>query len=407
MKFNKWTLALAGVGLVSFASGTQAEEQHSVMTALCATTLSGYVDTSASWRFGSGSGALAGHSFDGTANKQDGFNLNAVKLVIEKPLDEGQWSAGYKADLVFGPDANYYGTSLNNAGTTYADDFAVKQAYVALRAPVGNGIDFKMGVWDTIVGYEVFESGNNPNFSRSYGYNLEPTHHTGLLASYKVNDWASVSGGIANSYAGGINERVLSGASNAESQKAYLGSLAITVPENNLGFLAGSTLYLGAVHGKTTTAGAAAAATTIRANDTANNTLLYAGATINTPVTDLSLGYALDYRTTGKSALGNSPWAWANAVYASYKASDKLKLNVRGDWAQGTDGTFYTQANGEENELLSLTATADYSLWANVISRAELRWDHAPHSAPFAGNKGNAAALNNAVTLTGNVIYKF
>src|SRR4029078_12244947 len=103
---------------------------------------------------------------------------------------EGQWAAGYKADLVFGPDANYYSTTLNGNGIN-TGDFAVKQAYVAMRAPVGNGLDFKMGVLDTVVGYEVFESPNNPNYSRSFGYALEPTHHTGLLASYHVADWMS------------------------------------------------------------------------------------------------------------------------------------------------------------------------------------------------------------------------
>src|ERR1044071_8494140 len=137
MKCNKWTLALAAAGVVSLGSVVQAEEaQHQVLTALSLTILSGYVDTSAIWKPGTdrGGGRLPGHVFDGP-DKMDGFNLHAVKLVLEKPLDEGQWSAGYKADLVFGPDANYYGTLLNGGSSVNADDFAVKQAYVALRAP--------------------------------------------------------------------------------------------------------------------------------------------------------------------------------------------------------------------------------------------------------------------------------
>src|SRR5436190_21312688 len=113
MKFNKWTLALASVGIISAGSVAQAEEQHSVMTALQSTTLSGYVDTSASWWAGSRgptSNGLPGRSFDG-ADKQDGFNLNAVKLSLEKPLgDENNWSAGYKTDLIFGPAATAYRT---------------------------------------------------------------------------------------------------------------------------------------------------------------------------------------------------------------------------------------------------------------------------------------------------------
>ena len=37
-------------------------------------------------------------------------------------------------------------------------DFAIRQAYVALRAPVGNGLDFKVGVFDSIIGYESVDS---------------------------------------------------------------------------------------------------------------------------------------------------------------------------------------------------------------------------------------------------------
>ena len=73
-----------------------------------------------------------------------GFNLNVVKLVLEKPLNaEESWAAGYKADLGFGLDANLMLTQSTEA---YAD-FGIKQAYVALRAPVGNGLDFKVAFW--------------------------------------------------------------------------------------------------------------------------------------------------------------------------------------------------------------------------------------------------------------------
>ncbi len=49
MKFNKWTMGLAAVGVVSLASAARADEtkMSQVQTALSNTTLSGYVDTSA------------------------------------------------------------------------------------------------------------------------------------------------------------------------------------------------------------------------------------------------------------------------------------------------------------------------------------------------------------------------
>ena len=143
MKVNKWTLALATAGLVSLPALVQGEEKaSSVMTALSSTTISGYVDTSAQWDIGTGNANPPGFIYN--KGKQDGFNLDKVKLRIERPLDEAQWSAGYRVDLLFGPDANTFGTSSSGV----AADFAIQQAYVALRAPVLNGLDFKLGVFD-------------------------------------------------------------------------------------------------------------------------------------------------------------------------------------------------------------------------------------------------------------------
>src|SRR3989475_10102843 len=132
MKFNKWTVGLAAVGVVSLASAARAEEKVStVMTALSSTTLSGYVDTSAQWNFGTGNQRLPDYKFGGSS-KADGFNLDVVQIRIDKPLDEQDWAAGYRVDLWAGPDANVLGTQ----STGIKGDFAVRQAYVALRMPV-------------------------------------------------------------------------------------------------------------------------------------------------------------------------------------------------------------------------------------------------------------------------------
>src|SRR5215213_6162230 len=111
MKINQWTLGLAAVGVVSLASAVNAEEakMNALQTALSSTTISGYVDTSVEWTLREkGFGPTPGiQNFIPFRNgKQDGFNLNVVKLTIEKPLDESEWAAGYKVDLLFGPDAN-------------------------------------------------------------------------------------------------------------------------------------------------------------------------------------------------------------------------------------------------------------------------------------------------------------
>src|SRR5437773_114001 len=114
MKYNKWTLGLAAAGVVSLASAAQAEEaQHQtsqVLTAVSSTTLSGYVDTSMIWKPGTGNANLPGRAFDGVG-KLDGFNLNVAEIQLEKPLSEDQWAAGYRVQLLVGPDANGYNLS--------------------------------------------------------------------------------------------------------------------------------------------------------------------------------------------------------------------------------------------------------------------------------------------------------
>src|SRR5437879_5666345 len=237
MKFNKWTVGLAAVGVVSLASAARAEEKVStVMTALSSTTLSGYVDTSAQWNFGTGNAHLPDYKFGGSS-KADGFNLNVVQLRIEKPLDEADWAAGYRVDLWLGPDANVLGTQSSGIPA----DFALRQAYVMLRAPIlPNGLDFKVGVFDSIIGYESVESGANPNYTRSYGHSIEPQTHTGVLVSYRCCEMVSLSAGIANTRGPTINYRAFGDEHKAESSKTYMGSIAITAPDN-LGFLTGST----------------------------------------------------------------------------------------------------------------------------------------------------------------------
>jgi hypothetical protein len=388
LPLHPWTLALASAGVISLGTALQAEEAtQQVLTALSQTTLSGYVDTSAIWKFGTGNAPFPGRAFDG-ASKMDGFNLNVVKLQLEKPLDEGQWSAGYQVGLLFGPDAVGY----NNSFLGEADDVTLKDAYVALRAPVGNGLDFKIGTFSTIVGYEVFEGPSNPNYSRSYGWQLEPTQHTGILATYKASDWLSLAGGVANTFTAGINARPTRGAAAAsETEKTYLGALTITAPES-LGFLAGSSLYAGVVDGL--------------AGNTSDTTLYYLGATIPTPLEGLAVGAAFDYRDDGFAAAADNR-AYAVAGYISYQATEKLKLNGRADFTNGDDGTWFASAAaggtaGQHNELFSVTGTVDYSLWDNVLSRAEVRWDHAGN-----GTRPFGSADKNAITLAANIVYKF
>ena len=391
MKFNKWTVALAATGVVSLASAVQADESHPVNTALSSTTLSGYVDTSAIWNLGSGS-QVANRFANTASDRQDGFNVNTVKLQLEKPIDEGTWSAGYKVETMFGPDANVMPGALTSG-------VAIKQGYAALRAPIGNGIDFKIGQFDPIVGYEVTDSYANPNFSRSLGFNnLEPFGHTGILASYQVNDIIGVSGGVANGDGGfGLNGGSLTASGFAsgqvggsmrgllaESARVYMGSVVVKAPEST-GWLAGSSLYVGAVNGD--------------ANGAKNDpTLLYVGVSLATPIKELTLGASADLLFN--AGLGGQSYANAYAFYTGYQITEKLKANNRFEYATSGYGAFLP--GRAEDKMIGETFTLDYALWSNVLTRGEFRWDRSVDGGanPFDGQK-------NDLSLTASIVYKF
>jgi hypothetical protein len=61
------------------------------------------------------------------------------------------------------------------------------------------------------------------------------------------------------------------------------------------------------------------------------------------------------------------------------------------------------------NALYAVTATVQYDLWKNVLSRIEFRWDHSEHGMAFGGVDANTEGPNrsNAYMLAANIIYKF
>ena len=402
MKYYKWTVALAAAGLINLASVGRAEEQvNSVMTALSSTTLSGYVDTSAQWNFGHGNFNLPDYKFGGSS-KADGFNFNVVQLRLEKPLSEEEWAAGYRFDLWAGPDANVLNTASVFALNT--SDIAVRQAYVTLQVPVANGLRFKFGAFDSIIGYESVESPSNPNYTRSYGHSIEPQTHTGMLMSYNFNENISASFGIANTTGPFINEKAHgpnlapNGETKSETYKTYMGSVAITAPDD-FAFLAGSTLYAGVVNGFNSSYGE-------------NLTSWYVGSTLATPLEGLRLGAAFDWLAVHNM----SGETWTVAGYATFQATEKLSFHVRGEFLRDVgEQKFFVIDDGIDlistnpDKVMAWTATAQYDLWRNVITRLELRWDHSLSGEETWGGESedDEPHLKNAWMLAANIIYRF
>ena len=386
MKFNKWTVGLAAIGVVSLASTARADEKMSqVQTALSNTTLSGYVDVAAVFNPGgfsainpiTGLPTGAGYYANAHAN---GLKVNLVDLTLDKPLDESPWASGYHIDLNVGPDAK-------TAGGT------IRQAYIALRTPVAeSGIDWKVGIFDCPLGYESSSDPLNPNYTRSYGYTIEPTTLTGILGTYKANDMFSISAGVADTvYSFGYL-----GANGTAYNPSVCGSITLTAPDS-AGFAKGATFTVGAINSPNNFGGGA--------------TSLYAGITVPTPATALKIGASFDWLEQHNSSLaGNAAndSIWDAALYGNFQANDKLSFNLRGEYLNqsgvGAFSTFFLPISSSDVE--EVTATVQYNLWANVLSRAEFRWDHAEHGNTFLTSGGNMAT-SDSFTFALNLIYQF
>ena len=377
MKFNKWTLGLAAVGVVSLATAARADEKVSQLnTALSNTTLSGYVDVGlqyASAYTGPGSTSAI---YGGEGSTVDGFSLNVVDIALDKPLDATPFSAGYHVELWTGAAA----------GASPAAGALVRQAYLALGTTVGGQeIDWKVGVWDTIIGYEGLTSSANPNYTHSYGFAVEPTTHTGVLGTYKINDDVSIQAGLADEEGGFPgNSATINGSlgSHPLTSPEILALVSLTAPDS-FGPLKGATLSVGGTD-NTSTAGA-------------KN--FYIGATVPTPLAALKFGAAYDYLDVAGNGTGHIN---VFGVYATYQASDKLSFNGRAEYADqsaGAAGTLFASPHGEE-----FTVTAQYALWANVLSRVEARWDHAETTPSYTEGTG---AVRDALFLGAQLIYTF
>ena len=418
MKTKRPFLVLASTAVAGLSVNASADEKWlPVQTLLPSTIISGYVDTSLMWRIGESRGAGATAAFPNTLRspgrlydvpaKNNGFNLNVVSIGLDRPLGDERWAAGYHVQMLIGPDATLRGTDTL-AGTGGA---VFNEAYVALRAPLGNGLNFRIGLFSAPLGYEVFDSFRNPNYSRSYGFFIEPKAHTGITVSYDFCECFNALAGVANTISPPLDSRA-----GFASSKTYLALFTFTAPQS-WGFASGAKLTAGYTGGNTSTA--APTDTSPRIHN------FYAGLRVPTPLDGLTAGLSLDYQA---NAAANQPasfflpagpkktYANAFALYLDY-AIQKWQLNTRAEYASGTAAnTIFASRdafgstkplNGPNNvELFGLTETIDYRLWANVVTRVEGRWDRdLSGGVPVFGT--TASVRRNSLTLTASFVYQF
>ena len=350
--------------------------------------LYGYVEASYTHNFNNpNSQTNALRIFDGDANS---FRPHMAQLVFEKEArtDKAMVDrAGFRIKLNFGEDAKFTG------GNTGADEVDFQEAYAQYVAPIGNGLDLRIGRMNTLIGYEVIESPLNPNFSRSWLFGLgEPFTTTGIRASYDFSENVSFAVGVINSFTGSQVD-----ANRSKSVEALL-SLS---PFDQLGV---------SIFGFWGPEGALGAK---------NSDRVLIGGIISVQATDHTSVVVEGYYANQANATSGVNARWNGiAGYLIHDFDDQWGVRLRGEIFEdaqgflgcgGAVGTF-----GNANTCFGGLAPASQTLWEgtitmqykpvpSLITRLEFRYDKSNRNTFQYG----ARAANHQETLATEVIFLF
>lgn len=355
--------------------------------------LYGYVEASYTQNFNNpkNSGPNANHLriFDGDSNS---FRPHMAQLVFEKEGTNGANAverAGFRLKLNFGDDAQFTG------GRT-GDDVDFQELYAQFVAPIGNGLDIRIGRMNTLVGYEVIESPFNPNFSRSWLFGLgQPFTTTGIRLFYPVNDQLSVAVGAINSFTGLTEDN--------NSAKSVEGLISFR-PTEQLG------LNVYGFFGRESSNTAPGAGKRV-----------LVGSYVTLQATD-QLGFVVEgyyaNQENGSSISSGRNARWNGAAgYAIYDFDEQWGVRLRGEIFEDAGGDVSclgTAGSGGNANVCTVAAPIAQTLWEttltlqykpapSLITRLEFRYDKSNRNVFLDGN----SPANNQQTLAAEAIFLF
>ena len=361
------------------------EEVNYVETEQPGVILSGYVDAGYLYNFTSGT---LGHRWLGDdANAEGDFNLNQMKLVLEKPFTENnELQAGFRVDLMFGEDAASF--TSTPGGSPDGDTLYVQQGYAQLRLPIGNGLDVIIGKHQQALGWEAEERAANLNITGGISALGDPGGTIGVLATYPVNEYLEVNFGVNNG--SGADDNLGLDASNDDY--AITGQFTLFAPGGNASWSNGFNYSWGGGN--------------ISANDDnalilnsmgewapqfANDKLLLAF--------NFTYVYAEDFNAGGT----NDAEYFGTGLYAKYLLTDIISIAGRAEYMHTDDQNIVgLTGNPSANNLWSLTGTLGFDLMENLLLRAEYRVD-------FGNDVAVSGAASNDVvhTIATQAVYSF
>jgi hypothetical protein len=141
-------------------------------------TYSGFID--AYYSFNAAKPVSQTNEFRNFDKDENQFTLSLAEVEIQKAVSSAS-PIGFRADIDYGSTDKLVFTNGNSTNAY------LQQAYVTALLPLGSGLTVDVGKFVTHMGYEVIESKDNANYSRSFLFAYAiPYYHTGMRISYPV-----------------------------------------------------------------------------------------------------------------------------------------------------------------------------------------------------------------------------
>ncbi len=386
--------------------------------------------------------------FDSQANS---FVPQVAQFMVERPATAGSAAdrIGFRARVNFGAQSRFSRARTNYQPGTDNNELDVHELYAEYIVPVGNGLKIQAGKINTLIGLEVINSWENPNFSRSFTFGLAQAFtETGIRFTYPFTSWATAAVGLVNGW------------DNIEDNnrgKTVTWNLALT-PHEKFGMTFYGSYGAEQSNGNATGGNAATGVCTIGAgavgcDPNAKRTVVGALITIKPTANDTLIIEPYygneEYASLARLGAGQSPNARWNAILAYYThdfndqskphafsarvrgelfedaggartcvggnnfngGSNTCAIDRLGSWggsgfAPGTPpnaGFNTATGNGLIQTLQSYTFTLQYKPAPSLLTRVEFRHDISNKDAFLYGTR----AVDNQSTLGFSAVYLF
>ena len=346
--------------------------------------ISGYFDTSYTWssNYPKSPANISGRYFDKDQNK---IEFNDFHIALDKP--EKDWGVGFHLSGDFGRtgellrEATLWGKRLHKEPSA-----EVRESYVTTTIPVGEGIQFKGGLFVTPLGTEILLNPGNYNdeISRSFAFNYAiPLRHLGTLFTYPALKTLSVSGGLVT---GWDDPRDNNGS------PSFLGGVNFT-PSDTFG------LASNIVAGPEQT------------RNTHNQRITWSNVATIKPMDPLTVlleyTFGTEHQASTPTGLRNAQW-YAFAAVGSWAWTERFSTAVRTELFldQGASRTqgFAASTPVHNVSLGEVTLAGTYKFTKMLLGRAELRQDWANRPVY---KKGANGADSNQTTLAVQLLYQY